>query len=337
MIFRCASLLCLLMTATYALATDHDGAQVVSFYGYDDCIRLSNDRVTVTLCPAAGGRVLEYSLDGTNMMYLPSGDEGWRYSEDMKRGPMNAGRFDIGPEKVVRRGPLLWMGQWQGVIVGPRAATLTSQVDPLSGVRLVRSFALSADSSRLICTQTIDNVSEQLVSLCHWSRTFAVGNGIAVIPRSPRGRFPSGYVMYPDGKTISINPQDSQITVSTDHVIIKGAPQFPKLGFDSHRGWLAYLAPTDQVFVKRFATFPDRSYNEVAGLTASVWYPKDREMVELEPIGPAENLAAGESASFTEEWWLLERPFPQDKQIDGKAIDQFVDRHTEEPSAPLSR
>ena len=28
---------------------------VVSFYGYDDCIRLANETTRVTLCPAAGG------------------------------------------------------------------------------------------------------------------------------------------------------------------------------------------------------------------------------------------------------------------------------------------
>ena len=39
-----------------------EGAKVVSFYGYDDCIQLRNDQVSVVLCPAAGGRVLEYSL-----------------------------------------------------------------------------------------------------------------------------------------------------------------------------------------------------------------------------------------------------------------------------------
>ena len=34
-----------------------DGAKVVSYYGYDDCIQLRNDDVSVVLCPAAGGRV----------------------------------------------------------------------------------------------------------------------------------------------------------------------------------------------------------------------------------------------------------------------------------------
>ena len=58
------------------------------------------------------------------------------------------------------------------------------------------------------------------------------------------------------------------------------------------------------------STFPNRVYNEVAGLTISIWYP-DAEMCELEPIGPRERLTPGESASFTETWSLLPHKYPQ--------------------------
>jgi hypothetical protein len=286
-----------------------EGAKEVTFYGYDDCIQLTNDRVSVVLCPAAGGRVLEYSLDGENVLYLPAGDEGWRYGPDSQRSPMNAGRFDIGPEKVVRRGKILWMGSWDGAVTGDRSARLTSQFDAESGVRLVRDFQLDELTSHLRCTQTIINESNEPVSLCHWSRTFAVGGGVAVVPRSPRGRFPQGYVMYQQGGLVSINPEDPSIQVSDDAVVVSATPKYPKLGFDSHAGWLAYLAPTNQMFIKRFRTFPDRAYNEFAALTISVWYPQ-QDKVELEPIGPAENLAPGQRASFCEEWWLLPHDFP---------------------------
>jgi enterochelin esterase-like enzyme len=307
------------------------GADMIRYYGYDDCIRLRNDRVSVVLCPAAGGRVLEYSLEGKNVLYLPAGDEGWRMTPDAKRGPMHAGRFDIGPEKVVRRGNVLWMGPWRGEITGDRSARLTSEFDPQSGARLVRDFQLHETSSQLRCTQTIINQSEEPISLCHWSRTFAVGGGIAVVPRSPRGRFPNGYVMYePDG-LLKINPNDPNIQVSEQAVIVSATPAHPKLGFDSHAGWLAYLAPTDQLFVKRFATYPDRAYNEFAALTISVWYPEG-EMVELEPIGPAENLEPGERASFSEDWWLLPHKFPQ--HPDELKFDAMKDKVLEQTQPP---
>ena len=332
--FRPISLLLVVLAAMQSHSFAAEGAKVATYYGYDDCIQLANEHVRVTLCPAAGGRVLEYSLDGKNVLYLPKGNEGWRYKpgdESSANGvSMDAGRFDIGPEKVVKRGPLLWMGAWKGEVTGDRSAKLTSQTDPMSGVQLTRTFELANDSSHLICTQTIHNVSKSPVSLCHWSRTFAVGSGIAVVPRTPNGRFPNGYVMYTDGRNINIVPEDPNVLVTDSDVVVKAAPKFPKLGCDSMSGILSYFAPTNQLFVKRFRTYPDRAYNEVAGLTISIWYPKDRDTVEVEPIGPAENLKPGESGSFTEEWWLLDQEFPKG-DVNLKELNAIVEEKTKKP------
>ena len=332
--FRINLYLCLSLVFVALMRPDcfaADGAKFETYYGYDDCIRLSNDTVTATLCPAAGGRVLEYSIGDKNMLYLPPGNEGWRMSKEGKGGGMDAGRFDIGPERMVQRGDVLWKGEWKGSITGPRSAQLVSKVDPKSGVRLIRDFRLAESGSRLDCTQIIDNVSDKPVSLCHWSRTFAVGRGVAIVPRSPLGRFPVGYVMYKDGTTIDFRPDDPNIKVSDDFVTISAAPKKPKLGFDSHSGWLAYAAPNDLLFVKTFKTFPKRSYNEMAGLTISVWYP-DGNMVELEPIGPAEDLAPGQAGSFTETWWLAAQEFPADaKQVSAAAVAEKVTELTKAP------
>ena len=48
---------------------------------------------------------------------------------------------------------------------------------------------------------------------------------------------------------------------------ILGTPRKPKLGMDSYAGLIAYLSPNNLLFVKRFKTYPDRVYNEAAGLT----------------------------------------------------------------------
>ena len=59
-------------------------------------------------------------------------------------------------------------------------------------------------------------------------------------------------------------------------------------------------------------------------LTISIWYFQDK-MCELEPIGPRERLAPGESASFTEEWWLVPHTFPgEDAAVDLKQISRLV-------------
>ena len=75
----------------------------------------------------------------------------------------------------------------------------------------------------------------------------------------------------------------------------------------------------------RDATWTDEARERT--LPISIWYP-ERDMGELEPIGPAENLSPGQRASFTEEWWLLPYEFPGDsKSIDFPSIREQVRRN----------
>lgn len=282
------------------------GVSRVDYFGYEDCIAIQNRSVRVVLCHQAGGRVLEYSLNGTNVIYIDPQAEGATGTSG--RG-MTGGRFDIGPEQVIPRRNTLWSGEWQIEVTGPYAARMTSKYDDATGVQLTRDFQLAANTSELTVTQTIHNKSVSEKQWCHWSRTFAVGNGIVLIPLEGISKYPNSYVMYEGRDLIHMRPKDDHIRIREGFLEITGAPKFPKLGMDTTAGWFTYLAPNDLMFTKHFKVDPNRVYNEVAGLTMSIWYP-DRPMVELEPIGPREILAPGKSASFTETWTLQGYEFP---------------------------
>lgn len=299
-------------STTIIFAAEHEGTGRIDFHGYTQCIKLENPNCRVVLGHHCGGRVLEYSWKGTNVMALHPDAAGKVYDPVTKKGgAADGGRFDIGPEKTIPPHPDLWVGPWQAEITGPRAARLTSLKDAATGVQLIRDFELDPASSHLRCTQTILNVSNEPKEWCHWSRTFAPGGGIVVIPLSPTSRFPRHWVMYGGGDTILYNPQDPQIATRDGCLLITGAPAQPKLGMDSAAGWFAYLMKNNLLFVKRYPVYPDRAYNEIAALTISIWYYKD-ELCELEPIGPKNNLAPGQSASFTEDWWILPHKYPPD-------------------------
>lgn len=299
----------------------YPGTGRVDFFGYKDCIKLENETVRIVLCHQAGGRVLEYSLHGKNVIYLDPNAKG-------AQGPsgkgMTGGRFDIGPEQIIPKRPKLWSGEWKAEITGPYSARLTSEVDPGPGVQLTRDFKLSADSSKFIVTQTIHNRSNEKKEWCHWSRTFAVGNGIVLIPLEGISKYPNSYVLYEGRNLIQMRPVDDQIKIRDGFLEITGAPHFPKLGMDTSAGWFTYLAPNDLMFTKKFKVDRNRAYNELAGLTMSIWYP-DRPMVELEPIGPREELLPGQSASFTEIWNLQPHQFPASGElVDVEKIRQLV-------------
>ena len=48
----------------------------------------------------------------------------------------------------------------------------------------------------------------------------------------------------------------------------------------------------DACRVKRYPTFPERVYGEIAGFPLCIYYP-EASFVELEPIGPRETIVSG--------------------------------------------
>ena len=298
------------------------GTGRVDFFGYDNCVKLENDTTRVVLCHQAGGRVLEYALNGTNAIYLDPKAAGVTGTNG---SGMTGGRFDIGPEQIIPRRNTLWSGKWEAEITGPYSARMRSQFDEATGVRLTRDFKLDSKSSRLEVTQTIHNESKSRKEWCHWSRTFAIGNGIVLVPLKGTSKYPNSYVMYEGRGLIQMRPVEPNIRREEGYLEIIAAPQYPKLGMDTTAGWFTYLCPNDLLFTKQFRVDPDAVYNEVAGLTMSIWYP-DGLMVELEPIGPRQITEPGESASFTETWHLQDFEFPTDGQVDISQVESTVRR-----------
>jgi len=311
---------------TAYLGTESETAKLTKVGGQFLCVELTQGEAKAVLSPI-GGRVLEFTAHGHNAMYL---DPAEREADGNKTPPMTAGRFDFGPELTTPSHPKIWSGRWSTEITGPHSARMVSPQDDASGVQLIRDFTLTAGvgGPLLSCRQTICNVSNQPREYCHWGRSFSPGGGIALVPLAGTSRFPSKYAMYEDSAIINVRNTDDKIRERDGFLEILAPPRKPKLGFDSFAGWLGYLHPTGMLFVKRFATYPDRVYNEAAGLTLSVWYPEGPR-IELEPIGPRERLQPGEVASFTEEWHLLQHPFPKaGEQIDLAKLREQVQRET---------
>jgi hypothetical protein len=291
-----------------------EGVRRVKVLSYPDCFELSNAETKVTLGHHVGGRVLEYIYQGINALYLDPREAQWSEPGGLPTPP-SAGRFDIGPEKMIPRHEKLWTGAWQAEAIGPRAVRLTSQPDEATGVQLIREFRLEAAGSHLACLQIIKNISTEPKNWAHWSRTFAVHGGIGVVPLTPdTQRFPNGWIMYGKGPESSIlyEPADPNVRQRGPFLEILAPAVSAKLGFDSNAGWMAYVMPHSQAFVKRYPSPKEGVYPEMAGLTLCLWYPKAQDVpaIELEPHGPRKIIPPGGSASYQEDWYLLPHPFP---------------------------
>lgn len=291
----------------------------------EQTVAVSNGTVRVVADPQHGGRLIAYGPEGGNILQDDLEHPEWLFPDNVHWTGPAGGRFDIGPEETVPAHPALWSGPWSADRPDPLRIRLTSPKDEASGLQLIRDFVLDPSSTRLRCTQTMRNISDKPLRRSYWGRTLVDRGGISIVPLNPESRFPHGYVTYSDWRTnqISLKPKDPSVTVRDGFAIV-GPGLETKLGFDGIAGWIAYLSPKGVLFVKRYAVFPDRRYTGVAGLTASLWSDGKR-LVEIEPLGPEEHLAPGESTSFSEEWWLLPFPFPGSvEKVDPLAVAQIV-------------
>src|SRR5689334_1894127 len=154
------ALFALLCGPTGNTLAEEPTAREVAFHGYTKTVELKLGKTRAVLCPQAGGRVLEFSVDGSDALWLEEAEKSWKPG---KPGPSSAGRFDFGPEMTVAPHPKAWSGEWSAEITQVRSVKLTSSHDDPAGIQLVREFRLVplGELVGLSCTQTLTNVSKE--------------------------------------------------------------------------------------------------------------------------------------------------------------------------------
>ncbi|MCC4211260.1 hypothetical protein [Leeuwenhoekiella parthenopeia] len=304
--------LLVIIFSVFCLSAKAQRAQYISAYEYEGCILLENKNTRVILNPNLGGSVLEYSLHGKNILFENPKHDGRIWKGGEERFEVPGGRMDVGPEKTT---PFRasFFNKWQAKITGKLSATMTSPIDTVLGLKLIREFILDSESSRLTCTQTIENTGNIPQAYAHWSRTLAKGGGICLIPIAQNKRLPQGYALYRDQQTIDFNPvPEKNIRKRNGILEILGPTSVPKFAIESDAGWIAYIHQNDLLFIKTFPVYPDKLYGDMLSNQVSIWYYKN-EKCEIEPLGPLEVIKPGQRISFTETWDLLAYEFPKNK------------------------
>lgn len=287
------------------------------FGNINEHVEITNGKIKISIDLEVGGRIMEYALNGNNVLFnRKKGDES-------QTGP-DGGRCDFGPERIVPERDETWLGNWELMEQTENSIKIKSKVAKAAGVYLIREFTLDKNSSHLVFTQTIVNVSNSKKRYCHWSRTFGETNGICLAPLNANSRFPKGYMVYNDGNKLDYQPKGGENERVRDGVLeLLGPPENAKIVTDGSEGWLAYITQDNQLFVKKFEVYEDKIYGEMTGATVSLWYNKEG-VCEIEPIGPWEWIEAGESISFTENWYVMEYKYPKDKKADLNEIKNII-------------
>jgi hypothetical protein len=303
-----------------------DGTVKIShepFLGWADAYRVSNGQVTASVVPAAGGRVLEFSLDGQNVFWVNPSLQGKLFP--VPRRPTtwsnwrNYGGYKLwpAPQSLWPRSvgeapdPFLDGGAASVEQLPGRGLRLTGAPSLDMGLLFIRELQMDPKTGVLTVQQRLRNIGPRPVEWSIWDVTQIPAPAWVFFPANPDSPHKNGIIPQGGGQNQWRNEGG---LIITEYKGVSG-----KIGADSPAGWMVGVVG-DLAYIKRFpprragATYPDK------GSTVEV-YTNDRSLpyIEMEVLGPIEHLEPGEETSYPETWALarLARPIGQSAEIPG--------------------
>lgn len=303
--------LILFVFATLLLAQEKNlplGVEAKKYTGWEECVFLnaSEAPVQVIVIPAVGGRIINFSYDGDNILFENAASAGRTVSDN--KGPFWASGYqcDVGPELgSIPKHDTLWIGPYTWKSPHDYTVEVTSERDPNLGLQIQKQYVLAPDTGELGIVQRLRNQSDSAKSYCLWDRSLCKGGGFAFFPLNKHSRFNRGWSLRTtvDGKYAydGDRPNLPQVHILDGVLVTEAVGEPSKIGADSDAGWIAY-ARGKLLFVKYFPYTRKGNYTD-GGNSVEVYF--DQRVAEIEPLSPETKLEPNQNFSFPEKWVLI--------------------------------
>ena len=287
-------------------------------------IRLQSTEVVVDVTPALGGRVLHVgrigrpnlikigepvALEPAPAVSAEADDIGY-LGHDVWLGPQSGWWSDqqVNPSRRAAKAvwppdPYLAFAQTQIVARSPERLVLEGIDSPVTGVRLLKSFAFDpADPSTLVVTATARNIRERPLARDLWFNTRT----------SAATRV---YVPVADAREVRVEGEDGALPAwRIERGVFSFQPATPdmtlrrgKVFLQPSAGWMAGFAQ-GQVLVIRFEHQPRAVIHPEHGqIELYLDHARDVQagLLEMEVHAPFRTLASGEAMQARERWTVL--------------------------------
>jgi hypothetical protein len=271
----------------------------VSYGGWPNCLRVFNDDIELVVTTDVGPRVIRYGFIGGQNVFKEFSDQmGGRHEATWQ--PRGGHRIWFAPEVVPDtyapdNVPVCATLHHDGVEV-------TAPVEPLTG--LEKAIRVQLSPSGVTVTHRIKNCSLKARTLALWALTMMAPGGVGITKFPPRGTHPEE--LAPTNPLIMwafTDLSDPRWTFTKKYLILRQepgntAPQ--KLGHFNKHTMGAYLQGSD-LFVKRYDADPSKAY---ADFGASYETFVNGDFLELETLGPLEEVEPGTMVEHVERWSL---------------------------------
>lgn len=271
--------------------------------GWPNCYRLSNGIIDLVVTTDVGPRIIRFGFFGgenvfkeyPEMLGRTGGDE-WRI--------YGGHRLWVAPERRERTyqpdNGAVAMEEHGGFV------RLVQPAEPATGIQKEMDVTLSQGGPQVDVTHRLRNTNDSSVELAPWAISVMAPGGKAIIPLPPRAPHDDGSLLptsaivlwaYTDMTDGRWSWGRRQVTLAQD----TNATTPQKAGFIVPDAWAAYERD-GTIFLKRFEYSSDARYPD---LGCNVEAFTNREMLELETLGPLVKLAAGDNVEYLEHWELV--------------------------------
>lgn len=279
----------------------------IDYEGWKDCWEISNPVVKLVVVPQIGGRIMEYSIDGENVIWQNEKELGKITGSDVGRTWRNYG------------GHKAWnapQSRWHTTDHDCYYDSKPAQVEPLPGgcgirvtcapiehlgYQFLRDIELSLTTSRVRVTERMRNISDHDITWSVWGVTQVKVPCWIAFPINEHSKFEDGWnVIYPVGKKLT------QIRRVGSIGIMRYNNATENWATDAMAGWMAYIKG-QLAFTKQWATrsvgvtYPD------GGCDAAFYTCRADSFggyAEMEVMGPIVTLKPGEETILVEDWFL---------------------------------
>jgi hypothetical protein len=281
-----------------------------------DCIPLENGRLHLEIARSIGPRILSLNLDGGPNLLAELPDVVTLRPDGKAYAFYGGHRLWLSPEDTL----LSYGLEDEPVEIASLESgfKITRSADVESGVEKSIRVVLPDQSPQVIITHQLKNRGSTPVRYAPWAITQLRMGGVAVLPMNDAdtGFLPNrNLVLWPYTDLGNRNFQ-----LGRQYLMLNAAMKAPfKVGFANPVGWLAYWLE-GTLFVKSAWYEPQATYPDYG--SSSECYC-NTQFMELETLGPLQEIQPGASIQHIEIWQLFHVPARPENE---SAVQQLVEK-----------
>lgn len=301
--------------------------KTVPYKGWANNLLLSNGTVELIITLDVGPRIIRYGFVGGPNVFKEydeqmgkSGEAEWqiRGGHRLWHAPEEATRtyaLDNSPVKYEQR--------------GAGSVRVIQPVESITGIQKEMDITLDATGTGVTVVHRLRNKNLWDVELAPWALSVMAQGGIEVIPLPEKIAHPGSlepgeqpdYRGFVNNQALILWPftdlADPRLRLGTRYITLRQdrtARKPNKIGYTLKTGWVGYLN-NGLLFVKMVPYQEGRTYTD-GGSNFETFTNKD--MLEIESLGPLQKIAPGSAIEHTERWRLV-------KDVSSDATDAAID------------